>query len=498
MPTIIPTDRSQLTFMNSLDDLVAPDHPIRLLDALIDRIIGQDPENFNHLAPQNSPGRRGYSASALIKLYIYGYIHGINSSRKLETEAQRNIEVIWLLSGLRPCFKTIADYRKDHPDQIARVNEAVVRFLVDNGWIQGERIGIDGAKLKAYTGWDMLDEQNLDKQLEKSHEQLESWLARIALNDLRDELADQEDLGQDDRFGNESHIMEEIDRLQQKIQRLQALKEEMERQQVTRISPADPDARLMKSAHGSKMPAYNLQVAVDSAHKLIVVGAATTEPTDFQLLEPMYWSSVGRVGREPEEVLADTGYADLGDIQRIQTQTCTRCYIPENDASKANRKITFTYDRQADQFECSQGNPLVPVAKGTYNKAKDAYIDRYRGTECAGCPASSQCTTAADGVRTLSVFHGAEWRDEYARQLASRYGRERVAERKTLVEHVFGTLRYWMGQIPLKLRGLAKVQTEIDMYTAGYNIKRWTGLAPFGQLMEEITNWNPATNPQPV
>lgn len=497
MPTIIPTDRSQLTFMNSLDDMVAPDHPVRLIDALIDKIMEQDTNFFDHLAPQSSVGRRGYSAAALIKLYMYGYIHGINSSRKLAAEAERNIEVIWLLSGLKPSYKTIADYRRDYPEQIQRVNEQIVRFLVDNGWIEGKRIGIDGTKLKAYTGWDMLGEQNLDKQLETSHQQLEGWLARLALNDLNDELDQGEDGGEDNGFGTESHVMEEIDRLQQKIRRLEGLKQELGRQQAKRISPADPDARLMRSARGGKYPAYNLQVSVDSAYKLIVVGAATREPTDFELLEPMVWSSAGRLGSEPEEVLADTGYADLADIQRIQTLSDIRCYIPENDTPQTNRAITFDYKAEADRFECSQGHPLEPVAKGVYNKTKDVVMDRYRGTECTDCSMASQCTSAKDGVRTLTVFHGAEWREQYRRQVTSRYGRKRIVERKGLLEHVFGTLRYWMGQIPLKRRGLSKVQTEIDLVTAGYNLKRWSGLGSFSQLIRQIANWNPAPVPQP-
>jgi len=496
MPSIIPTDRQQMTFMNSLDDMVAPDHPVRLLDALIDRIVEQDPEYFNHLAPQGAVGRRGYAAAALIKLYMYGYIHGINSSRKLEAEAQRNIEVIWLLSGLTPCFKTIAAYRKDHPEQIRRVNEQIICFMADHGWIAGKRIGVDGTKLRAYTGWDMKDRGSLDKQLEKAHRQLEEWLTRLTVNDLEDELA--EDTGADDHFGDSSKVMEEIDRLHQKIERLEALRQELDERGVTRISAADPDARLMKSARQGKFPAYNLQAAVDSAHNMIVVASATDEPSDFKLLEPMYWSSVHRLGGYPKEVLADTGYADLGDIQKIQDQTSTRCYIPENDTPKKNRTISFTYQPEADRFECSQGNPLVAVAKRMYHKTKDVYIDQYRGTQCTECPVASDCTRAKDGVRTLSVYHGAEWRHRYALQLASRYGRQRITERKELVEHVFGTLRYWMGQIPLKLRGLRKVQTEIDLYSSGYNIKRWMGLAPFNELMEEVTSWKPKPIPQPV
>jgi transposase/TolA-binding protein len=495
MPSIIPTDRSQLTFMNSLDDMVAPDHPVRLLDGLIDRIIASNPDYFNHLAPQSSVGRRGYPAAALIKLLMYGYIHGINSSRKLQVEAERNIEVIWLIQSLTPCYKTIADYRKDHPGQIERVNEQVVRFLVDNEWISGERIGIDGTKLKAYTGWDMSDKESLDNQLATAQQKLEQWMKQLALNDLQDEV---DELDGDELDGDTpSQVFEQIDKLHEKIRRLEGLKEELERQQTTRISPADPEARLMKSARGGKYPAYNLQAGVDSAHRMIVVGAVTQEPTDFELLEPMVWSASARLGRYPSEVLADTGYADLGDIQRLQHDESIRCYVPENDAPKANQPITFDYKPDTDTFECSQGRVLSPVAKGRYNKRKDVYMDQYRGTECSDCPVASQCTSAKDGVRTLTVFHGAEWREQYKRQLASRYGRERIAERKGLVEHVFGTLRYWMGQIPIKLRGLKKVQTEINLYTAGYNIKRWTGLAGFDELMEQINSWNPVPIPHP-
>jgi transposase len=488
MPTIIATDRKQCIFLNCLDDMVAPDHPVRLIDALIDSIIAQDPEFFNHLAPQSSAGRRGYSAAAMIKLFMYGYIHGISSSRKLEAEAGRNIEVIWLLSELKPSYKTIADYRKDHPEHIQRVNEQVVQFMADNGWIDGKRIAIDGTKLKAYTGWDMLDEERLDKQLATAHGQLEQWLQRMAINDLRDEVDELDSTAPDG--GTPSEVLDQIEALHEKIRRLEDLKEELERQQTTRISPADPEARLMKSARGGKYPAYNLQTAVDSAHKMIVVGAVTQEPTDFELLEPMVWAATARLGREPDEVLGDTGYADLGDIQRIQKESTIRCYVPANDAPTANRSITFDYTPETDSFECSQGRPLEAVKKGIYNKAKDAYMDRYRGTECPDCPVATECTTAKDGVRTLTVFHGAEWREAYRRQLASRYGRERIAERKSLVEHPFGTLRYWMGQIPLKLRGRKKVQTEINLYTAGYNVKRWSGLADFEDLLKQVNEWS--------
>lgn len=488
MPTIIPTDRTQLTFMNSLDDMVAPDHPIRLMDALIDRIIKEDPAFFTHLAPQDSAGRRGYSAAGLIKLLLYGYIHGINTSRKLEVEAQRNIEVIWLLSGLKPSYKTIADYRKDHPEQIGRVNEQIVRFMIDHKWIDGKRIGVDGTKLKAYTGWEMSDRKSLEDQLERAHRRLEGWLEKMAANDLQEEL--EQETGEQDGDSGEGPLMEQIEKLHQKITRLEGLKQELDRRKVERISAADPEARLMKSARKGKYPGYNLQTSIDSASKMIVVARATDQPTDFEQLPAMYWSSVERLGALPEEVLADTGYADLGDIQTIERSTASQCYIPENNAPRKNRPIQFTYQPDADRLICSQGKPLEAQAKGRYYKRKQAYADMYRGTECAGCPVQADCTQAKDGVRTVTVFHGAQWRHDYARKLSSRYGRQCVADRKGLVEHVFGTLRYWMGQIPLKLRGKRKVQTEIDLYSSGYNLKRWFSMeCSFDELMRQVTDW---------
>lgn len=202
------------------------------------------------------------------------------------------------------------------------------------------------------------------------------------------------------------------------------------------------------------------------------------------------------LGRPVGELLADTGYADLGDIQQIQTEAPTRCYIPENDAPVKNRPVQFVYEPAHDHYRCSAGQTLQLITRGRYRKNKDAYIDIYRGTGCEGCPMQTGCTRAADGVRQLRIFHGAPWRHQYACQLASRYGKARLAERKGIIEHVFGTLQYWMGQIPLKLRGLRKVQTEIDLYATGYNLKRWFGLGSFKELMGEIENWMPLS-PQP-
>lgn len=493
MPTIQAPDRQQLTFMNKLDDMVAPDHPVRALDALVDRIINTDPAFFDHLEADQTVGRRGFSAGCLIKLLLYGYIEGIRSSRKLQTEAERNIELIWLLSGLAPSYKVIADYRTDYPARIERVNREMVAFLTDNGCIDGERVAVDGTKLKAYTGWDMPDEEALEKRLATAHEQLEDWLERLQVNDALDDAEQTLQGMTDGPSASEPELMAQIDRLHRRIEQLEAAKGRLAASEASRLPLSDPEARSMRASHGGKPPSYNLQAAVDGRNKMIVVAEVTNDPTDFEQLLPMHEATSQRLGSAPKELLADTGYADLGDIKQLQTHTSTRCYIPENDAPVKNRSVQFTYQPEEDRYRCSAGRYLEPKSKGRYRKSKDAYVDMYRGTSCPGCPLQAECTSAADGVRTLSVFHGAPWRDRYARQIGSRYGKARIRERKGIVEHVFGTLKYWMGQIPLTLRGLRKVQTEINLYATGYNIKRYTSLAPVRELIREIKNWNPTS-----
>lgn len=496
MPTIKAPDRQQITFMNKLDDMVATDHPVRLLDAIIDRIIGSDPAFFDHLSADGSVGRGGFSARCLIKLLLYGYREGISSSRKLQTQAKRNIEVIWLLSSLAPSYKVIADYRKDHPEQIERVHIQMIKFLEDVDCIDGDRIAIDGVKLKAYTGWDMPDEASLEKRLARAHSQLEEWMSTLAVNDALEGA--QELLDKQPTEAGEPEMMETIAGLHEHIKHLQAAKKRLQASDATRLPLSDPEARSMRAPHGTSPPSYNLQAGVDARQQMIVATKITNAPNDIEQLPAMHKHLHTWLGKDPKELLADTGYANLGDIKAIQTHTSTRCYIPENNTLAKKQPIQFNYQPDQDQYRCSGDQVLQSVTKNKYDKTKGAYMDIYRGIACGGCRLQADCTSAADGVRQLKVFHGAEWRYEYAKQIESKYGKERIKERKSIIEHVFGTLRYWMGQIPLKLRGLKKVQTEINLYATGYNIKRYSSLAPIKELMKEVTNWKPKLATQPA
>lgn len=227
---------------------------------------------------------------------MYGYIHGISSSRKLQAEAERNIEVIWLLNTLKPSYKTIADYRKDHPGQIARINQQVVRFLIDGGWIQGERVAIDGTKLKAYTGWDMPDAESLDRRLQAAHRELEGWLEQLAENDALEEAA--ESAGDTDSGGGgEVEAMAQIQQLGERIRRWEAAKQRLEASGAGGLPLSDPEARAMRASRGGKPPSYNLQLGVDSAYNMILAASVTNQRTDFAADASSRFCPLGPPGR---------------------------------------------------------------------------------------------------------------------------------------------------------------------------------------------------------
>ena len=185
MHFITPEDRNQFTLYGRLDDLISEDYPIRLLDALVDSIISSNIERFTQKG-QTEIGRRAFHPGTLLKLYLYGYCNGIASSRKLEAESYRNIELLWLLGNLKPDHKTIADYRKDHEQEIKFITLEFRRFLKERGYIKGDIVSLDGTKIKAYANRDMLSIEKIEKLLENLQDKLDIYLKKLNFNDLEE------------------------------------------------------------------------------------------------------------------------------------------------------------------------------------------------------------------------------------------------------------------------------------------------------------------------
>lgn len=339
MQYIQPSDRSQYQLMSSLDDLVSEDHPVRIIDKIVDKIVLSAPERFDK-EREEAAGRPRYYDSTKIKLYLYGYFNGISSSRKLETETYRNIEVIWLLGGLKPDHWTISNYRKEKAEDIKYVTKKFREFLRDNGYIKLKTVAIDGSKVKANTNRDMLTKEKIEAKLERIDEKIEEYLGKIAENDMRDEVIEEIE-GSEVVEAEKRNYIEKIIELQKQLEQLQKQKEIMEKEGKKQISRADQDARLMKSRDG-KIPAYNVQIAVDEENKMIADSEVVTDENDKAMLPQMIESIKEELGRVPEEIIADSGYDNPDLIEEIENkEQDIQIYTSQQRTTRDNEEIKF-------------------------------------------------------------------------------------------------------------------------------------------------------------
>jgi transposase len=480
MHYIQPHDRNQLIFLNKLDDLVSQDNIIRLLDSLVDNIINTNPKEFTDKGV-SAVGRRAYSPNLFIKLYIYGYFNGINSSRKLEKESQRNIELIWLLGNLQPDFKTIADFRKDNGDKIQLVLCQFSHFLKGQHYIAGNTISLDGTKLRANAGRST-NIEGIEKRLQNLQEQLGEYFKTLDQNDSDDDFSNSKE---------KEELLEKIRNLESKVEELQKTKEFLQSENLKYYSPTDPESRLMKSREGKHF-CYNAQVTVDEKNKMLVTNEITQSQNDKDQLEP----AIKRLSEEnitPAILLADTGYFKTDAIKNVEENNKIKCYIPIN-YNKASLKdishhIEFTYHKESDQYICSQGQILSLKVEGKVDNHRNTIKNSYQSANCNQCHQKEDCCPGKS--RRVKWRHADQkWRDEYETRMKSEEAKKQINKRKALSEHPFGTIKYWMGKIPVKVKGIKKVQTEFNLYHIAYNFKRLTNVNDFYQIRNELSGFN--------
>lgn len=485
---IIPENRQQLSLINSLDDRVSQDHYVRLIDVLIDRIVMENETTFINKGLAKT-GRKPYHPATLLKLYLYGYLNGINSSRKLETECKRNIEVMWLLGNLIPDHKTISDFRKNNSEQIQMTVEQFNLFLKQGGYIKAEVLSVDGSKIRANASKVISDD--IEKRLSHLGEQLGRYLAELDGNDH----ADQTKENITELKKQQTLLEENIKHLQQEIEKLKEQKKKLKDDGLDKYSSTDPDARLMKGREGKHF-AYNVQAAIDETHKLIAVLEVSTQQNDRALITPMITTLKRKFSTRPKEIIADAGYSNINDIKQAELSERVDCYVALNDnqhqVKDQRQGFTFTYSAETDQYTCIKGQPLVLSEKNKTDKKRGTSASVYRGINCSSCEVRTDCTKGT--ARTLMRYNDHEWRDRYRQKMQSELGKKKMRLRKSLSEHPFGTLKQWMGKIPIKLRGKRKVQTEMNIYHLAYNFKRMTSIENIFTLTGLIKqhNWKMA------
>jgi DNA-directed RNA polymerase subunit N (RpoN/RPB10) len=416
----------------------------------------------------------------MLKLYLYGYFNGISSSRKLEVETHRNKEAIWLMKGLQPDHWTISNYRKDNGEDIKYVTKQFREFLKEKGYIKLEKVAIDGSKVKAYTNREMLTIEKIEEKLIDIDKKVEEYLKQIKEKDEVDEVL--EEVGE----GNNKSYIEKIIELKKQVAELKRMQGILESEDRKYISPNDVEARLMKSRDG-KIPAYNVQIAVDNEHKMITDSEVVTDETDLGQLPKMIESIKEELGEAPQEALADSGYNTPDLIEALEKQEeGTKVYVSQQKTTRDTEEIKFEYDEERDEYKCSEGKRLILIQKNKPRRKSLANV--YRGIECEGCPKRNQYTSSKKG-RLVHRYQNQKWRDEYKEKMQSELGRSKMSLRRQLVEHPFGTIKYLMGKIPLKLRGKEKVSTEINLYTTVYNLKRLINIESYEKIYEQIEGY---------
>lgn len=481
MKYIEPSDRTQYRMINCLDEQISTENPVRLIDSLIELIVSKNRNQFYPERPSET-GRPAYLPTTMLKLYVYGYFNGISSSRKLEAETHRNIELRWLLGELTPDHWTISNYRKDNGERIKLFTKEFRRFLKESGYIKLDSVALDGSKVKAYTNREMFSREKIEAKLESLENKIEEYLERIGENDKRDEILEQ--------MGDESNkeinkYLDKIAELKKTVEKLERQKEILEKEDRNYIGQSDYDANLMKSRDG-KIPAYNVQLVVDSENKMIADSEVVTDEEDKAMLPVMLESVKEELGKAPNQIIVDAGYNNPDKIEQLEKKGETEIYASFQSTGRSKEEIKFTYDAKKDEYICSAGKRLVLYQR---NKKKgNSFGNIYRGIECKGCPLREKCTTSKYG-RQYCRYLNQEWRDDFRKRMDSKSSREKLRKRKSIAEHPFGTIKYLMGKIPLLLRGKEKVTTEINLYTTGYNLKRLLNLDSFDFLSSLISNY---------
>ena len=469
-------DRRQATLLpDSLEDYVTQDNPVRVVDVFIDE-LDLEALGFSGIVPEVT-GRPAYHPATLLKIYLYGYLNRIQSSRRLERETQRNIELMWLSGRLMPDFKTIADFRRDSGPAIRAVCAQFVVLCRQFNLFTRTIVAIDGSKFKAVNN---RDKNFTVAKVAKRIEQVEASIARyLAALDR----ADRED--GDMAEAKTIRLNEKIEGLRRQMQSLKEIGQQVEAAPDKQVSLTDPDARSMAtSGKGTGIVGYNVQIAVDAEHHLIVAHEVTNVGSDRAQLTAMSRKAREASGREEVTVLADRGYYN-GDEVLACEGTGILPVIPKTQTSGNAKRGLFTvadfvYDAENDRYPCPAGERLT---KGKVRSDRRDNIDHYRNlTACLTCALKPRCTP--DKVKRLKHWEHESVLDKMQARLD--HMPEAMTIRRQTVEHPFGTLKAWMGSTHFLTRTLEKVKTEMSLQVLAYNMKRMINIFGVNPLMQAI------------
>ena len=467
------TDRGQGTlFPECLEDWIDENNPVRVIDVFVDELDLAE-LGFDGVAPEVT-GRPAYHPSVLLKLYIYGYLNRVQSSRRLEREAGRNLEVMWLVGRLAPDHKTIADFRKDNGGAIRQVCARFIVLCRAMDLLTEASVAIDGSKFKAVNNRDKnFTRAKMDRRMSQIEESVARYLQQL---DTADRQEPSEALK-----AKTNRLKDKIAKLKQQMQHLKRLQVQMLAAPDQQISLTDPDARSMAtSGRGSGVVGYNVQVAVETKHHLIVTHEVINEGSDRAQLSPMAMAAKAALGVETLDAVADRGYFSGEEILECENAgimvTLPKPMTSNSKAEGRFGKQDFRYVAEDDVYICPAGQRL------TYSfttEDKGLVLRRYATKACQNCAIKNACTTAKQ--RLIS-----RWEHEHVLETVQRRldeHPEKMRQRRETLEHPFGTIKARMGATHFLMKTLPRVASEMALHVLAYNMTRVMSIMGVRPLM---------------
>lgn len=482
---IIPEqDRHQIEIL-SMEDMVANESPVRLVDAFVER-LDLDKLGFT-ITTTRFEGRPSFRPQLFLKLYLYGYLNGIRSSRRLERECGRNIEAMWLLGRLVPNYHSIADFRKDNPQALKNTFKLFVLFLKDSGLVSGKTVAIDGSKFRASNSKkNNYNPKKIARHLKYIEEKSAEYLAELDKMDKEETTP-----------VKIQDIKAKLDKLSKSKLNYELIGQKLEQSGEPQLSTTDPDARALLVQGQVVEVSYNMEVAVDEKHKL-PIATHVINRNDRNALHDIAIEAKQNVGEKEITAISDKGFHNGRELEKCKTDhIITICAQPEvvnsNEYGTTPDYLVsqFKYDKENDTYTCPAGQILK--TKGTWHKKtreRDSYnFKKYRTPACKGCPVKHLCTGKAKGGREIE-------RSEFAQAIeenAARYraNKELYRKRQEWNEHIFGTIKRKWGYIFTDLRGLKKVNGELNLIMTVYNFRRCISILGHKDFLEKIKKWTP-------
>lgn len=465
---------------------MAADNPVRLIDAFGEQL---DLKRLGFgVKEMNSEGRPAFESKVFLKLYFYGYLNGIRSSRRLERECTRNTELQWLVGGLTPNYHSIADFRKDNPKALRNTFKLFVLFLKDEKLVSGDVVAIDGTKVRANNGKkNNYNPKKIERHLAYIEEKTNEYLDALDKLDKREQPE------------QVLEVKEKIQRLKDNKIKYEALSDLMEDNSEPQISTVDPDSRALLVQGQVVEVCYNTQAAVDSENKLIVA-THTINRNDRNALSAIAHEAKANLGIEKMAVLADKGYHNGRQIQECANSNIATI-VAHAEIVNSNSKGTteaymvdkFLYNEKDNTYTCPQGEVLRTTGtwhtKNRTERSVSYKFQKYSTPACKSCPVRDLCTAKADGRREIE-------RSEFAKAVEDnrhRYSnnKELYRQRQEINEHIFGTMKRKWGYNHTNLKGLEKVNGEMSLIMTVYNFKRVMNIFNFNDFLQKLKNWTP-------